>query len=276
VIEQRLQQPASGCDAVREQLPAYALGAIDYVDRDLIETHLRVYDDCRIEAARLSTVASLLPLALPVADTPHPASWSAILDRVRSDEDVTATMLREPMVAVPATSPSLQSPPTPTWTRFLPAALIAPLAVALVVVGTWATSLYSNTTASDPTDINIVPQMLNDSSVRTYAVERSCADCQGTGQLGLSNTSQLGMMVAWDFDPMEDHMVWGISSTGEVIRVCELYVDPTGTVMQTFMLPNDPASIREIYITDENGSLIYVAHLQPVTSDPPTVPVTIN
>lgn len=272
----RPSEPA--CAAYLDLLPAYALGGIDLADRALIEQHLRSCERCRHELDILSMIADSLPLSLPMDQLPDPESWQVIAERIKSEDaglPVVAASLRDQPPVDPAivATPSVSQPSR--WVRYLPAALVAPLALALIFLGAWANGLQNDLDAQDAsnTAASISPEMLNDSSVHTYAVERSCTDCQGSGQVGLSASSQMGMLVAWDFDPDQDHMVWGVTANGEMRKVCQLYVNPTGAVMQTFMLPDSAATLREIYITDEEGHLIYVAHLRPVDPVPTAAPI---
>jgi hypothetical protein len=278
---QLIRKVQPGCNnAVADLLPAYALGGIDLVDRTLVEQHLRTCASCRDTVDAYSGIAATFPLLVPQDQEPDPGTWDRIASRIVT-EDATPLTTTHPHAQQagsipPGVSRSVRSP-QPTWTRFLPATLVLPLVLALVVVGTWANSMRHDLDELDGGGENssISTEMLNDSSVRTYAVERSCANCRGSGQLGLSDSSQMGMMVAWDFDPSEDHMVWGLTETGEITKVCQLYVHPNGGVMQTFMLPSGSATLLEIYITDETGQLIYVAHLQPL-APAPTAPPVIN
>jgi hypothetical protein len=71
----------------------------------------------------------------------------------------------------------------------------------------------------------------------------------------------MGMLVGWNFDPSQQHDVWGVNSQGEKKKVCQLHIDDTGAVMQMFSFPAETASFTDVYITDENGTLTYVSHL---------------
>jgi hypothetical protein len=277
---QPIRHDQAACNAVADLLPAYALGGIDLADRILVEQHLRTCDSCRETVDAYTSIAAGFPLLVPQDQELSPATWDRIASRIATEDAAPLTTPSPPVhqeSTEPTGAPGSGRSPQTGWTRYLPAALVVPLVLALVVVGTWANSMRHDLDdlESGGENSSISAEMLNDSSVRTYAVERSCTNCRGTGQLGLSDSSQMGMMVAWDFDPSEDHMVWGLTDTGEITKVCQLYVHPNGGVMQTFMLPSGTATLLEIYITDETGKLIYVAHLQPVAPTP-TAPPVIN
>jgi hypothetical protein len=64
------------CDRVREQLEAYALGALDDNERAQVEAHLSTCDACRQLAAEYAQVITLLPQALAYAS---PVSMPASL-----------------------------------------------------------------------------------------------------------------------------------------------------------------------------------------------------
>ena len=253
--------PRPNCAFVRENLPALALGALDTVDREEIEHHLRWCDACRLEATAYDAVANLLPLGLSLESGPAPGARSSLLDRIARDDGGP-----RPVVAIPEL-PGAGSLTTPArqrhlpWTRFVPAALVAPLAIALLVVGAWANSMRYDLDEASSSDTPVAGITLQGREVQTYAVERSCDNCTGSGQFGLSETDSMGMVVAWDFDPGQEHEVWGITRSGERKKVCELYVDAAGSVMQTFSLPEKPSGLTEIYITDAAGNLIYVVHI---------------
>jgi hypothetical protein len=268
--------PRTECAFVREHLPALALGALDTVDREEVEHHLRWCDGCRLEATSYESVANLLPLGLPGVAGLDPAIKSSLLDRIARDDDAP-----RPTMAVPdASGPEPPAAPAPqrhlSWTRFVPAALVAPLAVALLVVGAWANSLRNDLDNAAPETTVAAAVTLQGREVQTYAVERSCDTCIGSGQFGLSEADSMGMVVGWDFDPAQEHEVWGITHTGERKKVCELYVDPAGSVMQTFNLPEKPSGLTEIYITDAAGNLIYVVHIGEVPAETPAETTSIH
>jgi hypothetical protein len=270
-----------GCLFARDNLAALALGALDGADRAEVEHHLRWCERCRSEADDYDQVANLLPLALAPVAEPSPALRSALFERIARDDEAqpavqTATSL--PPSPGPATATAAASAPQGWW-RYVPAAAVAPLAIALLVVSTWANSLRNDLDNQPPTIVPAADMTLSGGEMQMYAVERTCDTCAGTAQLGLSEVDGMGMMVAWNFDPSQEHQVWGVTESGEMKKVCELYVNPAGSVMQTFSLPEPPSGLTDIAITDPDGNLIYVAHLVTtpvVTPGPAESPAAIH
>jgi len=86
-------------DAVREQLPAYAIGALDGGERAAVESHLRGCVTCAAELATMRPVASALAQIVPQHDPP-----AALRARV-----LAAAAARES--AAPRRSPAASSAP---------------------------------------------------------------------------------------------------------------------------------------------------------------------
>ncbi|MEJ7900335.1 MAG: hypothetical protein WKF63_00700 [Thermomicrobiales bacterium] len=155
---------------------------------------------------------------------------------------------------------------TSGWWQYANAALIAPLALSLVVMGVWANSMRTDLDqqSNDLEAQTALNQALaSGGQVALYSVEKeaSCSTCHGSGQLGMSESNDMGMVLGWNFDPGKRHDVWGVSRDGDTMKMCELQVDPTGSVMQMFTFPDSPSDFMEVYITDEHGDMTYVSHL---------------
>jgi anti-sigma-K factor RskA len=71
-------------DAVHDLTPAYALDALDELEREEYEAHLASCEDCRAELASLQESASSLAYAVP-APAPPPALRERVLERARSE-----------------------------------------------------------------------------------------------------------------------------------------------------------------------------------------------
>jgi hypothetical protein len=251
----------SDCPDIEDQFEAYAIGALDSFDRGLVEHHLRWCPRCRAIAEEWNAVASHLPLASPPVDAPAPELKRALMDRVRGQEK--APRPASGHEQRPSSS-STNSQLPPRWQRMLSVGLIAPLALALVVMGAWANSMRIdlNEREDDLTDqVELNQALLSGNQVQLYTVVQNCPTCQGSGQLGVSASDDMGMMVGWNFDPKQQHDVWQVNADGHRKRVCQLHVDPEGGVMQMFHLPEAPSDYADVYITDEDGVLIYLTHL---------------
>jgi anti-sigma-K factor RskA len=262
--------PPEDCAQTRDNLEAFALGALDSLDRGMVEHHLRWCEPCRQELARFENVTASLPAATPPVFAPQPATWEAIRARLNEPEDAIPAM-QEPR----ATSRVPATPTRSRWSQYAYSALVVPLVIALVVMGAWINSLQNQV---DDTNVELANQALLNSTlseggqVQLFSVERSCPNCKGTGQFGVSESNSMGMLVGWDFDPTVDHQVWGIEPNGERQKFCHLEVKADGAVMQMFIFPESPSMFTDLYIMNEEGELTYVSHLS--TDDPSIAPGT--
>ncbi len=269
---------ALACEFVRDNLEAFVLGALDSADRETVELHLRWCPECRDEADALQRVASLLPLALSNGPAPSLGSSAALLERI-AREDSERPAIGSLATAWPAPAPNAPvSPVAPSataWRGFVPAALIAPLAIALLVVGAWANSMrhdLNDATGAMSTQAALGQTPIEGGEMLMFAVESPAGNAKGGGQIGLSESDLMGMAVAWDLDPETELEVWGVTYGGRHMKVCELYIDQTGAVMQTFSLPERPSSLRELYISDEFGEMMYMLRPQPHADGSPEPP----
>ncbi len=252
------------CAFALENLEAFALDALDSVDRGIVEHHLRWCEACSTEADRFERVVESMHFAIPIGPEPLPESKSALFASISAnDSSIPAHPMAIPneLASASATPGLVTSAP---WWRHASIALVAPLALALVVMGVWANSLridldQRNIELSSQEQLNAA--LSNGGQVQLYSVEQSCPKCEGSGQLGVSESNDMGMLVGWNFDPSQQHDVWGVNSQGEKKKVCQLHIDDTGAVMQMFNFPAETATFTDVYITDENGSLTYVSHL---------------
>ncbi len=255
----------SECAFVMENLEAFALDALDRFERGVVEHHVRWCERCQQEAVRYERVAEHLAFAVPAGPDPRPEIKSKLFERIEAHR---SGLDQAPVSRTPDTERDLPAEPKAAgrWWHPASAALIAPLVLALVVMGVWANSMRTDLDeqATDLESHTILNQALaNGGQVALYSVEKekSCPTCHGSGQLGMSSSNDMGMVLGWNFDPDKRHDVWGVSGDGNTMKMCELEVDPTGAVMQMFTFPDAPSAFTEVYITDENGSMTYVSHL---------------
>jgi hypothetical protein len=251
------------CSFVTDNIGAFVLDALDRVERGIVEHHLRWCESCRVEAARFDHVLETMHLATPPGPAPSPETKAALFQRIEVETSSDGRLPQaETTVEANRESPSKPEPAN-RW-RYASAALIAPLALALLVMGVWANSLRTDL---DERNVELESQVLlndalsNGGQVELYSVQQSCPTCTGDGQLGVSESNAMGMLVGWNFDPSQQHDVWGVDSNGDRKKVCQLHVESSGAVMQMFTFPETPSVFTDVYITDENGDLIYVSHL---------------
>ncbi len=281
-------------DGILDQLEAHALGALDRTDAGIVEQHLRWCAPCRDRAESTRRVVDLLPLALPLDTAPSSDVKRALFARVAADDrempyeppidrrHLEAEERRVPVPAAPVGSSHpgavISARASSTWSRIVPPAIIAPLALALIVVGAWANSMRL-----DLADSNREPSLANGSglnqlgsdggSVQLYSMEPQCADCPGRGRLGVDPGDNMGVMVAWGLDPAQDLEVWCVDTDGDKAMVSTLDVDREGGVMQAFAFPQEDVSLfKEVYVAQKDGGAMYMVDLAPTTGTPPPTP----
>jgi hypothetical protein len=263
-------------------MDAFALDALDSVDRGIVEHHLRWCETCRVEAARSERVVEFMHYTVEPGPAPSPDIKASLMTRIATidqEESIPPARDRDVSAALQESGPAIAATP---WWRHPSIVLVAPLVLALVVIGAWANALRSDLderTIELESQVQLNNALANGGQVQLYSVEQSCPTCQGSGQLGVSESNGMGMVVGWNFDPTKQHDVWGVNSRGEKKKVCQLQVDDTGAVMQMFNFPAATSTFTDVFITDEHGTLTYISHLAnasqgtpPDTSD--TTPVS--
>lgn len=150
----------------------------------------------------------------------------------------------------------------------VPAALTAPLAIALIVVAAWANGLQNTIDEQDAELANQQPAngaasvaLLNGAEIQMYSMEPSCAGCPGSGQLGVDMADSTGMLVAWNLDPAKKHSVWCVDGKGEKEWISTLDVNADGAAMQTFDFPGSASKYTEVYISRDNDSIAYMTNI---------------
>jgi hypothetical protein len=259
--------PAGECSFCRDHLGAYVLHALDRVDQGLVEQHLRWCEDCRAELARHDIVATGLALQGVDAGKPAPLTWSTIRSRIAADDDSP--------VSVRSNSVRDDGHPADARraARWLLASAIAPLVLAVILLSAWSWSLQRDLAATQDELSNhtlLNSTLATSQQVQLYSMEQQCPTCDGVGQVGVSESNGMGMVVGWDFDPGMTHDVWGIDHHGERSRVCSLIIAQDGAVMQMFSFPDAPSKFTDLVITDQTGKLVYQSHI--MATDEETAP----
>lgn len=259
------------CAFTDEHAAGFALGALDRFDRGLVEQHLRWCARCRTIIQEAENVTARLPFLSPPVAPPANGVRAALMQRIAADG-------HGPIVEVPPVS-SRPVPPTPIaipaadddesstprrWTRILPAALVAPLAIALIVVSAWANSLQNTI---DDQERDLANQQQQDGAiastggVQMYSLKPTCTGCTGSGRLGVDTDDSVGMLVAWNLDPKMKGSVWCVDGKGKKARISALEIDAEGGAMQTFDFPGKASDYAEVYIAEDNGSIAYMTNI---------------
>lgn len=285
--------PGPAHDAILDQVEAHALGALDRTDAGIVEQHLRWCGPCRDQAESTRRVVELLPLALPSDTVPSLDVKRALMYRVAADQQAApyepAIDRRRDKVVEERRLPAATTPVTVSrdgvarglparggsWARFVPAAIIAPLALALLVVGAWANSMRIDladqkldTTVVNDAGLNRI--VANGGAVQLYSMEPQCDDCRGRGRLGVDPRDNMGVVVAWGLNPDQDHEVWCVDTNGDKAMVTTLDVGADGGAMQAFAFPADDVSqFTEVFVAQKDGGAMYMVDLAPTNGTPP-------
>lgn len=249
------------CEPFRDDLEAYALGALDDVERFRLETHLDECAACGDALANIRRVTDYLPFLSPPASPPSGARASLM-------ERITADIERDEPRAYPNPWTALQQDEQPNaagsdlsrWQRWIAPALVAPLAIALIVVGAWANSLQNE--VDDLRAGGQVPRIVNqgtglNADIQLYNFEPACPECedqQATGQLGGHPNSNLGVVSVRNLDPNAKHQVWCVNKQGEKLLVSDLHVEHSGDVFQAIAFPQELGGYQMIYVARNDGT----------------------
>jgi len=239
---------------VRAELEAWSLGALEPAEMAAIEQHLAGCADCRREADTFAQVVSMLPLALsPVS--PSTATKRRLMDRIAEDQLATSTPARS--TGAPHGSSTgidrIESRRSFHWSQVL----IAPLAIALLVVSLWAFQLQRQVNESDGSGDTVNMTMLPE-GFQAFSMEAECEKCSSTGKLLADPAKADALMVAWNLDPSEIHEVWCEERDGERVLVASFEVSENGDVVQPLVFDQPIAGYSKIYVTNADGETVEI------------------
>lgn len=269
------------CGFATEHAEAFALGALDHPDHSRVEQHLSWCGPCRRAVAQARRVTDLLPLLAEPA-TPSPSVKTALLDRIASVPTGGPPPLPNPWPRVmPPAAAKRASRPTASWRRWLPSVVIAPLAIALLVLAAWTNSLRNEMDglrAEQREGIEIVAG----NGMQLYAMRSDCPTCNraASGRFGGDPNGSVAFVIAWNLDPTAQHQIWCIDRNGEKWLITTLDVEPTGNVVQMINFPQPLGGYEQIYVARHNGTEdpdaeLMVAMDNPQPEDVPTSEVAV-
>jgi hypothetical protein len=249
------------CRHVIDNAEAYALGALDHADRSGIEQHLMWCGPCRRAVAAARRATDLLPLLSDPA-TPSSAVKAQLFARVARDQDSSSAALPDPNPWVPKTDapqdPAGAGRTSLSWQRWLPPALLAPLALVLLVTAAWANSLRNEVSYLESerrSQAAMANAVGGESDMQLYSFEPACPTCNdANGRFGGNPNGSIGVVVAWNLDPAEQHQVWCVDKEGEKWMVTDLEVEPSGSVFQTISFPQPLGGYQQIYVARNDGT----------------------
>lgn len=153
--------------------------------------------------------------------------------------------------------------------------LIAPLAIALLVMTLWSFELrdQADDDDQDTVAVNDTTAMFS-AGVQTYSLRPECEACQSAGKLLADPEKADALMVAWNLDPSRIHQVWCVEDNGSKVLVASLNVSDTGDVVQPLLFEQPLADYSHIYVMSrkegEDETMMGVSNEQ--LSSPSPVP----
>ncbi len=241
------------CGQVRDELEAWALGALEPDEGAAVERHLAVCEPCRHEAGELGGVARLLPFSLPPV-SPSSAARHALMSRI-ADEQMAVAEAQTQLSRPAARQPRPEAPAEPERRYHWSQLLVTPLAIALVVMTLWSLELrdQANDDGNDGSTTATV-SMLPD-GFQTYTMESKCEKCKATGKLLADPEQANALMVAWDLDPGQIHQVWCQSEGNQPVLVASLDVSEEGEVLQPLTFDQPISGYSRIFVVNHDGEI---------------------
>lgn len=257
------------CDEVRDELEGWALGALEPEEMAVVEQHLATCDSCRREASRLSQVASMLPFASPPV-SPSASAKIALMSRI-ADDQLFQSESRSP--ALPPPTPPAGNvaggglPARIPWSQ----ALVAPLAIALLVMTLWSFELREQVDDGSEAAAPDTTTAMLPAGVQTYSLKSECEKCNAAGKLLADPKKADALMVAWNLDPSQIHQVWCIEGNGSKVLVASLEVTDTGDVVQPLIFDQPIADYSQIYVMSRaDGEEEWRMDMDDILSSSPT------
>lgn len=257
------------CAFVQEHLEAEALDILEPARHARVRRHLQLCGHCRRDLAHLHEVADLLPLLSEPA-TPSPQVKARLFRQIADESDPGPRVVTfgNPWVKGDETIRDVSAPvaapdgnTAPGWRGWMMSALVAPLALALIVLGAWSNSLSNDLESARSGGTRDtaaeIASTTGTTDMQLYAMEPSCPTCDDTpasGHLGGNPEDNVGILVAWNLDPNELHEVWCEDRDGKLIRVSDLVVEQSGEVAQTVNFPDAIGGYSTIYVTRNDGT----------------------
>lgn len=221
-------------DSLRDDLPAYALGALEPPASARLERHLGECAECRTQLREYEEVMRLLPLGLPRAE-PSSAARRALFNRVRTDETAARRRAAQGW-----------------WPRFRVHALTA----AVVVVAVIASALFW-TVVGDESGENaaaVVDELRDHPDTEVIPMLGSNAAPQAVAQLFFQPGETRAGLVVSGLPPLPDgraYQLWFIRPDETRYDGGVFTVDSSGQAMVVINAPVDYAPGWRCGVTEE-------------------------
>ena len=144
---------------------------------------------------------------------------------------------------------------TGNWRRWIPPAVITPLAIALLVLAAWTNSLRNEVNALRAEQQEGFT-VASGNGMQLYTMRSDCPTCNpaASGRFGGNPDDSVGVVIAWNLDPNAQHQIWCIDKNGEKWMITTLDVEPTGDVVQAVSFPQPLGGYQQIYVARHNGT----------------------
>lgn len=220
----RVSSP-SGNHVEDVDVAAYALGALEPAEQQVIDHHLRTCQACAERVSRDVRTVSMLPFAVATRLTPAPDVKAALFARIAHSQQAAAAAAlptRQPRATIPSTLTIPSSRPALSDTNastahgasvlagratsrftWLTAVIATPLLLALVLVGGWSLQLRNQLTAqesmlssqaSELTSLKASLANFGSGQVQEYQLQPQAGAPQAEGQLLLSSDQKDGIV----------------------------------------------------------------------------------
>lgn len=253
-----------------ETSAAFALGALDGPERDLVEFHIRFCRRCAATVERDLRTTGMLPyLATPAV--PPPDVKAALFARIGHTQramlaaapvDVAPSARQLPTLPASTLLPPIASPTSQTGG--VPAAsgrsfgwigsvLSVPLLLALVATGFWGVQLRDQLDAQGSRMSSLEAQLANFGSGTTFQMSPGLAVPQAEGRLLLGANEQAGILeVDLNSDAAAgEYEVWGWDGNGNYGPITDLKVGTDGTGKAQFSLDQPFSAYESVQIVSK-------------------------
>ncbi len=258
-----------------ETSAAFALGALDGLERDLVEFHIRFCQRCAAIAERDLQTTGFLPFVVAPAVPPLDVK-AALFARIGHTQRLTVSVA-PPVAEAPSVLRSLTLPASypvaPGAGTAAPVAAAAavpgrsfgrvgsvlsvPLLVALVATGFWGFQLQDRLATQGSRVNALEAQVANFGAGETIQFQPGTGMPQAQGQLLLGANELAGML---DVDLNSDaaagtYEVWGVDESGNLGPITELQVGDDGKGQAQFTLDQPYSTYESVQIVPKATAL---------------------
>lgn len=244
------------CAAIRDDLAAWVLGALESDDRTLIDQHVSWCVLCRMEADRWLWTSIALPMSLDPVE-PSGQAKHLLMDRVAADQMGALTPAPASHVEVARTTTAAGPSPPPrrfVWSQ----ALVAPLIIALIAMTAWSFNLRDEVDSMQEEDgpaVTTTSDSMLPEGVQTFGMRSECQQCASDGRFLANPETGSALFVAWNLDPDMVHEVWCVDDLGVEELVASLKVNRSGDVVQPLLFDQPIAGYSQIYVMSKNDGI---------------------